>query len=172
MTLFETGRVCIKTAGREAGKLCVVLNKAEGDLVLVTGPKSLSGVRRRNCSVTHLEPLQAKISLKAGATDSDVLDLLKKEDELLKKLNLKVPTAEEIKKAEELRKQKDAARKEAEKKKVAEKPKEEKVADKKEEKPAEAKKEEPKPTEKTEAKKEVSEKPKEEKKPKKEAKSK
>ena len=138
MSLFETGRLCIKTAGREAGKLCVVLNKAEGDLVLITGPKALSGVRRRNCSVVHLEPLQAKIALKPGAADSDVLELLKKEDELLKKLDLKVPTPEELKKAEELRKQKETARQEAEKKK-AEKAKVEKKA---EEKKAEVKKEE------------------------------
>ena len=151
MSLFETGRLCIKTAGREAGKLCVVLNKAEGDLVLITGPKALSGVRRRNCSIVHLEPLQAKIALKAGAADSEILDLLKKEDELLKKLNLKVPTAEEIKKAEELKKQKEAVRQEAEKKKaekskpekkVEEKPKaaEKKVEDKKTEVKQEAEK--------------------------------
>ncbi len=143
MTLYEVGRLCIKTAGREAGRLCVVLNKPENDLVLVTGPKVLSGVRRRNCNLDHLEPLQAKIVLKPGAADSEVLDLLKKEDELLKKLKLKVPTPEEIRKAEELRKEKkaeaDKRQQETAKKKEQEKAKEVKQEIKVEEKPKEAK---------------------------------
>lgn len=101
MTLFDTGRVCVKTAGREAGRLCVVLDKVDTDHVLVTGPKVLSGVRKRKCSIAHLEPLAARLKIKAEAADSDVLDLLKKEEGLLEKFNLKVPSAEDIKKWED-----------------------------------------------------------------------
>ncbi|MBI5061627.1 MAG: 50S ribosomal protein L14e [Candidatus Aenigmarchaeota archaeon] len=79
MSLFETGRLCVKTAGREAGKLCVVIDKAEGDLVAVTGPKILTGVRKRKCNIAHLEPLDCKIKIKADAADDEILGLLGKD---------------------------------------------------------------------------------------------
>ncbi|MEM5790964.1 MAG: 50S ribosomal protein L14e, partial [Candidatus Aenigmatarchaeota archaeon] len=41
---LEVGRVCLKIAGREAGKYCVVLKKIDDNFVLITGPKSLTGV--------------------------------------------------------------------------------------------------------------------------------
>ena len=110
MTLFDTGRVCVKTAGREAGRVCVVLDKVDSDHVLVTGPRSLTGVRKRKCNVAHLEPLPAKLKIKAEAGDPDIIDLLKKEGELLEKFKLNVPSAEETKKLED-RKMEKAARK-------------------------------------------------------------
>ena len=163
MTLFETGRLCVKTAGREAGSLCIVLDKAEKDHVLVTGPRVLTGVRKRKCSIAHLEPLPNKLKIKAEASDSEILELLKKEEDVLKKFSLNVPTAEEIKKLEVQRAERVAKKAEAEKiKKSAPAPK---YAEKKAE---EKNPEHPKITEKpadeskkTEEKKEaVSEKPK------------
>ena len=54
--MIEVGRICMKTAGREAGKFCVVLDVLEDGLVLVTGPKAATTVKRRKCSIHHIEP--------------------------------------------------------------------------------------------------------------------
>ena len=121
MTLFDTGRICVKTAGREAGRLCIVLDKVDNDHVMVTGPRAFSGIRKRKCNVAHLEPLQAKLKIKSEAADSEILDLLKKEDELLLKFKLRVPTAEEIKKSEARRAEKQAAKTATEAKKAGNK---------------------------------------------------
>ncbi len=72
MSLYETGRVCVKTMGREAGSLCVVIEVKDESVVLVTGPKHLSGVRRRNCNTRHLEPLETVITIAADADDESV----------------------------------------------------------------------------------------------------
>ncbi|MHA2150335.1 MAG: 50S ribosomal protein L14e [Candidatus Thorarchaeota archaeon] len=68
MGLYETGRVCVKTVGREAGSFCVVIEVKDESYVVVTGPKHLSGVRRRSCNTRHLEPL----SIAADADDEAV----------------------------------------------------------------------------------------------------
>lgn len=72
MGLYETGRVCVKTVGREAGSLCVVIEVKDESYVIVTGPKHLSGVRRRSCNTRHLEPLETVISIEADADDESV----------------------------------------------------------------------------------------------------
>ncbi len=162
MTLFETGRLCVKTAGREAGSLCVVLDKAEKDYVLVTGPKVLSGVRKRKCNIEHLEPLPNKIKIKADASDSEILDHLKNEEDVLKKFDLKVPTADEIKKMEAHRAERIAKKAELEKARKAapvSKKEEKKIEPKTEKKTEAVHREEEKPA----LKDVVSEKPKEEK---------
>jgi large subunit ribosomal protein L14e len=72
MGLYETGRVCVKTMGREAGSLCVVIEIKDDSYVVVTGPKHLSGVRRRSCNTRHLEPLETVIPISADADDEAV----------------------------------------------------------------------------------------------------
>jgi large subunit ribosomal protein L14e len=72
MSLYEPGRVCVKTVGREAGSYCVVVEVKDESYVVVTGPKHLSGVRRRNCNTRHLEPLETMITIEAGANDETV----------------------------------------------------------------------------------------------------
>jgi large subunit ribosomal protein L14e len=66
--IFEKGRVCVKVAGREAGKFCVVVEEGE-EFVTVTGPKKLTGVKRRKCNTNHLEPTQHLFSLTDGSDD-------------------------------------------------------------------------------------------------------
>jgi large subunit ribosomal protein L14e len=56
MPAFEVGRVCVKTAGRDTGKRCVVVDLMDKNFALVTGPKSVSGVRRRRVNVNHQTP--------------------------------------------------------------------------------------------------------------------
>lgn len=50
----------------------------DSNYVLVTGPRSLSGVKRRRTNVKHIEPTQDKIDLKKDATDEEVLKALEK----------------------------------------------------------------------------------------------
>lgn len=85
MGIIEVGRVCIKTAGREAGKKCVVVRIIDKNFVEITGPKELTGVRRRRVNVKHLLPLPLKIDIPEGAGDDEVLEALKT-TELYKKL--------------------------------------------------------------------------------------
>ncbi len=72
MSLYELGRVCVKTVGREAGSHCVVVEVKDESYVVVTGPKNLSGVRRRSCNKRHLEPLETVIPIAADADDEAV----------------------------------------------------------------------------------------------------
>jgi len=78
MAAIEVGRICIKTAGRELGGKCVIVDVIDNNYVLVTGPESLSGVRRRRTNVRHIEPTRDKVDLKKGATDDEVLKALEK----------------------------------------------------------------------------------------------
>lgn len=76
--IFEVGRICVKTLGREAGRKCVVVDIIDDKYVLVTGPKSLTGVKRRRANVKHLEPLPQKLIIEKGASDEAVLAALEK----------------------------------------------------------------------------------------------
>jgi len=77
MPAIEVGRICVKLAGREAGKKCVIVDVIDKSFVLITGPKSVTGVRRRRVNINHIEPLQDKIQIKRGASDEEVLEVLK-----------------------------------------------------------------------------------------------
>ncbi len=77
MPAIEVGRICVKLAGREAGRKCVIVDIIDKSFVLVTGPKNVTGVKRRRANVNHIEPLQDKIQIKRGASDEEVLEALK-----------------------------------------------------------------------------------------------
>jgi large subunit ribosomal protein L14e len=70
--MMEVGRVCVKLAGHEAGRKCVIVDVLDKTYVLVSGP----GVKRRRCNIAHLEPLDAKIEISKGASDEEVKRLL------------------------------------------------------------------------------------------------
>ncbi|MBI4441173.1 50S ribosomal protein L14e [Candidatus Woesearchaeota archaeon] len=67
MSLFETGRLCVKIAGRDAGAKCVVIDVMNRNYVLVDGQ-----TRRRKCNVQHLEPLQTTLPLTKNASHDAV----------------------------------------------------------------------------------------------------
>lgn len=67
MSLYETGRLCVKTAGRDAGLKCIVLNQIDKNYVLVDGQ-----TRRKKCNIAHLEPLPTIISLEKDASPDAV----------------------------------------------------------------------------------------------------
>jgi len=67
------GRLCIKIAGRDAGKKAVVVDILDKNFVMIDGE-----VRRKRCNILHLEPLNEVIDLKKGASHDDVKAAFKK----------------------------------------------------------------------------------------------
>ena len=51
--MIDIGRVCIKLAGRDAGKKCVIVGILDDKTVMIDGE-----TRRRKCNILHLEPLK------------------------------------------------------------------------------------------------------------------
>jgi len=69
----EIGRIAVKTRGREAGLKCVIVDVDKEDgFVVVTGPKEVSGVRRRRVNVLHLAFTPHKVRIARGASDEEV----------------------------------------------------------------------------------------------------
>ncbi len=71
--MIEIGRVCMKIAGRDAGKTVVVVEKIDDNFVIVDG-----NTKRRKCNIAHLEPLQEVLKIKKGETTEDVISEMKK----------------------------------------------------------------------------------------------
>ena len=71
--MMEVGRLCVKTAGRDAGQTCVILDVLDNNYVLVDGQ-----TRRKKCNVSHLEPLKDTLNVKKNADHADVIKELKK----------------------------------------------------------------------------------------------
>lgn len=78
MVAIEIGRVCKKLTGREAGRYCVVIDVIDEGYTTITGPRSLSGVKRRKCNILHLEPIETIIEIKKEASDEEVAKALDK----------------------------------------------------------------------------------------------
>jgi large subunit ribosomal protein L14e len=78
VSVYEVGRICIKTTGRDAGGRCVIVDVIDRNFVLVTGPKSVTGVRRRRVNLNHLRPLDERIEIAKSAGDEAVAAALGK----------------------------------------------------------------------------------------------
>jgi large subunit ribosomal protein L14e len=74
---IEVGRICIKILGREAGKKCVIVDLVDKNYVLITGPKTVTGIKRRRANISHLEATQEKIEMNRGANDEEIVEALK-----------------------------------------------------------------------------------------------
>jgi large subunit ribosomal protein L14e len=61
MPAIEVGRVCIKTAGREAGQKCVIVEIIDEKFVEVVG----GSIKNRRCNINHLEPTTQSLELKS-----------------------------------------------------------------------------------------------------------
>lgn len=116
--VLEIGRVCVKTAGRESGRYCTVVKIVDSNFVVVTGPKPVSNIKRRRCSVTHLEPLPIKVDIKADSPDPEVVKAYEAA-KVMDMLKLEKPSAEDLRKMEEARKEKAEKREEKAKEKEA-----------------------------------------------------
>lgn len=71
--MMEIGRLCVKTAGRDARHKCVIVDTLDKNYVLIDG-----NVRRKKCNIAHLEPLDKVIKLKKGASHETVAAEFKK----------------------------------------------------------------------------------------------
>ncbi|MBU5575298.1 MAG: 50S ribosomal protein L14e [Candidatus Aenigmatarchaeota archaeon] len=76
--MLDIGDVCLKVCGREAGKLCVIIDKVNENYVIISGPKKLTGVRKRKCNIMHLEPIGIKLKIEKNAEDSILEEEIKK----------------------------------------------------------------------------------------------
>lgn len=76
MPAIEVGRVCVKVAGRESGRKCVIVDVMDKSFVVVTGPKKVTGVKRRRVNINHVAPLEELIQVKRGASDEEVTQIL------------------------------------------------------------------------------------------------
>ncbi len=71
--VMEIGRLAIKTAGREAGKKCVIVDVIDNNYVLIDGD-----VRRKRCNTAHLEPLAETIKIEKNASHGVIVSEFKK----------------------------------------------------------------------------------------------
>jgi len=88
----DIGRVCIKIAGKDAGKYCVVLEKIDDTYVLVDGE-----VARKRCNISHLKPLNIILKVKKNSDKQEIIDALSEEGI---KIRVKHNVANEKKRAE------------------------------------------------------------------------
>lgn len=58
------------------------MDVVDKSFVVITGPKDVSGVRRRRANTNHIEPLQEKIDINRGASDEEVTEALKAANKL------------------------------------------------------------------------------------------
>lgn len=87
MPAIEVGRICVKIFGREAGRKCVIVDLVDKNFVLITGPKEITGIKRRRANISHIEPTNDKIDIERGASDEEVakaLDAAGKTEEIKK----------------------------------------------------------------------------------------
>jgi len=67
--MFKPGLICRKTAGKEKGQVCIVL-EVKDSLATIDGY-----VKKRKCNIGHLEPL-ATTELPKEASHEDIIKLL------------------------------------------------------------------------------------------------
>jgi large subunit ribosomal protein L14e len=123
--MIEVGRLCLKIAGRESGRYCVVVKKMDENFVLVTGPRELTSVKRRRCHIDHLEPVTESLDIKSDAPDSEILEAFQKAN-LVTKLGLEPGKSEVAEKKGMPAEKKAEPKKEKPPERKAEKPKKEK----------------------------------------------
>lgn len=70
--MYQIGRVCLKIAGRDAGKKCVIIDVINTHYVMIDGE-----TRRRKCNVKHLEPLGTVLKVTKNAPRTEVVRLFK-----------------------------------------------------------------------------------------------
>ncbi len=71
--MMDVGRLCVKIAGRDARKKCVIVEVIDDKFVIIDGE-----TRRRKCNIKHLEPLKETINIKKGASHEEVKTEFKK----------------------------------------------------------------------------------------------
>lgn len=115
--MFNVGRVCVKIAGRDAGKKCVIIKHLEGKFYLIDGE-----TRRRKCNTLHLEPLDQTVDITENATHEQVMKALDIEY-VAKKSKVKTEKPKAVRKSVEKKKAKPVVEKKSKKENTASKAK-------------------------------------------------
>jgi len=68
----DIGRVCVKIAGRDAGRACVIVDILNDNFVVVAG----KDVRRRKVNIDHLHLLDKTVKIEKNAPDDQVIAAL------------------------------------------------------------------------------------------------
>ena len=79
MAVMELGRCVVKSQGRDAGRKAVIVDILDRNFVLITGPRNVTGIKRKRANIRHLEPLEQKIAISRGSADEEVEAALQKE---------------------------------------------------------------------------------------------
>jgi len=140
----KIGLLCMKIAGRDSNKKCVIIEEIDENYVIIDGE-----TRRRKCNIKHLEFLDEKLDIKKGAEHQEIVDVFKKIGiELIEKKSKTVytkplkkrilKTRAQMEKKKQQKTEKKETKSEEKKKpetKKSKKPEEKKITAKKEEKP-------------------------------------
>ncbi len=86
--MAEIGELFMKIAGRDAGKICVVIDVLDERFVMIDGQ-----TRRRKCNIFHLEPINKTIKVSKNATHEAISKVFKSE------LNIELVEKKKSKKA-------------------------------------------------------------------------
>lgn len=65
--MIDIGRICVKIAGRDAGKECIVIENIDSNFVMIDG-----NTRRKKCNIKHLQLLPKIIKIKERAGHEEV----------------------------------------------------------------------------------------------------
>ena len=65
--MYEVGRICVKIAGRDAGREAVIVDILDDKFVMIDG-----NVRRRKCNILHLEPTDRTVDIRKGSSHDAV----------------------------------------------------------------------------------------------------
>ena len=66
------GRICLKIAGRDSGKLCVIIDTLDNKYVMIDGE-----TRRKKCNLSHLEFIDKKVDISKNASHEEVVKVFK-----------------------------------------------------------------------------------------------
>ncbi|MBI2545347.1 MAG: 50S ribosomal protein L14e [Candidatus Aenigmarchaeota archaeon] len=116
MASLEVGTVGIKIVGREGGMICTVVKKLDKSFVMITGPKLVSGIKRRKCNIAHIEPTSYKLDISEDASDEQIIEAYKKAG-IVSKFKLKLPSAGEMKNVKVKKAKEEPEKKESKKEK-------------------------------------------------------
>lgn len=71
--MIEIGRLCVKIAGRDSNKKCVIIDLLENNFVLIDGE-----TRRKKCNIMHLEPLNQVLDIAKDTSHEEVIKAFEK----------------------------------------------------------------------------------------------
>lgn len=70
--MMEIGRMCVKIAGRDAGKKGAIVEIIDSNFVIIDGQ-----MKKGKANIRHIEPLQHKLDIATGASHEAVVEALK-----------------------------------------------------------------------------------------------